>query len=322
MDEIVRALKAAADSNRLRILRALGQGSYNVAELTEILGAAQSTVSKHLRVLAEAGLVRVRRAGTWAYYSLAGTGEKDLAPRLVAFVQGELGRYDNSDAVSIESVRARRRRVMSAFFRDKAPVWDDVRDRLLGPPLHLERIVELVGPTGTVVDLGTGTGVLLEGLGKNVDRVIGIDASPEMLEVAAARAGEARLTNSELRLGTLEHLPLSDGEAEAMVANLVLHHVPDLPAVFREVHRGLAPGGHLIIAALEELAREEFWKELGAWWPGFRPEELRQWLEAAGFDSIRHETTPPPKGRGSPSRPGEGRPPERPRVFLMEARRA
>jgi ArsR family transcriptional regulator len=322
VDEIVRALKAAADPNRLRILRALASGSYNVAELTEILGAAQSTVSKHLRVLAEAGLVKVRRAGTWAYYSLAGPGQEDLASRLVAFVQGEIGRHENSDAISIESVRARRRRATSAFFREKAPVWDDVRDRLLGPPLHLERIVELVGPIGTVVDLGTGTGVLLEGLGKNVDRVIGIDASAEMLEMAAARAEDAHLTNTELRLGALEHLPLSDGEAEAMVANLVLHHVSDLPAVFREVHRGLAPGGHLIIAALEELAEEGFWKELGAWWPGFRPEELRQWLEAAGFDAIRHEGAPTPPAGNPPGRLASPKPAERPGVFLMEARRA
>lgn len=313
MEAILRPLKAAGDRSRLRLLRILARGTFSVAELTEMLGIGQSTVSKHLRVLAEAGLVTVRRSGTWGFYSLSPQDGDGFDARLLDLLGGALGGAGDEDGAAVERVLARHRRVRSEFFRDAAPRWDRLRDAALGPPAHLDRLVELAGSGGTVVDLGTGTGVLLGRLARAAERIIGIDASPEMLEEATRRAGEDAIA-ADLRLGTLEHLPLSDGEADTMIANLVLHHVAEPPVVFREIRRGLSAGGRLLIAELEEHDDASFWQGLGARWPGFRPGEMLDWLKAAGFREPRTELPAPANG----TRDGE----RRPRVFLVEARRS
>ena len=307
MDSILRATKAVSDANRLRILRTLSAGPFNVAELTEILSISPSTASRHLRLLAEAGLVEARRSGTWAFYSLCATGGAHFGRRLLSLVEEALDETDNPDTARIERVLAARRHATSRFFRNTAGEWDRVRDEILGPSRHADHLVGLVGTGGTVVDLGTGTGVLLEKIGRVADRVIGVDASAEMLEQARRRIESEDLGNTELRLGTLEHLPISDGEADTMVANLVLHHVADVPSVLRDIRRGLAPGGRLLVADLEEHEHETVLSCLGARWPGFRPDELSRWLTAAGFRCDRPE-----------SRITSGR---RPAVFLLEATR-
>jgi ArsR family transcriptional regulator len=311
MEAILRPLKAAGDRSRLRLLRILARGTFSVAELTEMLGIGQSTVSKHLRVLAEAGLVTVRRSGTWGFYGLTPRDGDSFDGRLLELIEDALDDAGDEDAAAVERVLARHRRARSEFFRDAASRWDRVRDAALGPPAHLDRLVELAGRGGTVVDLGTGTGVLLERLARTSGRVIGIDASPEMLEEATRRAA-AEEVPADLRLGALEHLPLSDGEADTMIANLVLHHVAEPPAVFREIRRGLAPGGRLVIAELEEHDDPSFWQGLGARWPGFRPEEMQDWLRTAGYRGIRTELPGPSVNREDDRKP---------RVFLVEARR-
>jgi ArsR family transcriptional regulator len=300
MNNALRALKGAADPNRLRILRILREGPFNVAELTDILEVGQSTVSRHLRILSEAGLVGVRRAGTWSWYSLAAGNGQFPGALLQLLAEDGPPLADSDDAPAVERVLALRRRNTSEFFRRTAGDWDRVREKTLGPPVHLDRLLARVGRPATAVDLGTGTGVLLERIAAAAERVIGVDASPEMLEEAQRRIRAAALTNTELRLGTLEHLPLGDAEADTMVANMVLHHVADVPGVLREIRRALAPGGRLLIADLEEHADESFWRALGAQWPGFRLADLEEWLLDAGFTSVRLESTPDRREDGPP----------------------
>jgi ArsR family transcriptional regulator len=321
MNDVLKSLKATADPQRLRILAILSRGPFNVAEVTEILGVGQSTVSRHLKILADADHVEARRSGSWAFYALATDGEGGFPRRLVDLLL-DSGALD-LDADAIARVLARRQDATSAFFRSTARDWDRVRDRQLGPPVYVDRLLEMVGAARNVVDLGTGTGVLLASI-SSAERVIGVDASPEMLEVARERA----LPNTDLRLGTLEHLPLSDGEADVMIANMVLHHVADLPTVLREIHRGLAGGGRLVVADVEEHPDETFWRAIGARWPGFRRDELTEWLEAAGFERVRFEAAPEPplaygnaNGSSRNGTNGNG-PKERPRVFLVEAHRS
>jgi ArsR family transcriptional regulator len=318
VDVLLRATKSVSDANRLRILRVLGGGPFNVAELTRILELGQSTVSRHLKLLAEAGLVEARRTGTWAYYSLRG-GAEGFPGDLLRLLTEAFAGCENPDAVRVERVLAERRHATSRFFRRAAGEWDRVRDAALGPSVHADRLVELAGTGGTVVDLGTGTGVLLARLGRVADRVIGVDASAEMLEVARRRLEENELENAELRLGTLEHLPLSDGEADAMVANLVLHHVADVPQVLRDVRRGLAPGGRLLVADLEEHEGEELLTNLGARWPGFRPDELGEWLRTAGFSDVCFESDRAPDGTDGTGPAAGSAESDRPRVFLVRA---
>jgi ArsR family transcriptional regulator len=257
--------------------------------------------------------VTVRRAGTWGFYGLTPGDGHAFDGRLQELLGEALDDAGDDEAAAVERVLARHRRSRSEFFREAASRWDHVRDAALGPPAHLDRLVELAGRGGTVVDLGTGTGVLLQRLANASKRVIGIDASPEMLEEATRRAEQEQVA-ADLRLGALEHLPLSDGEADTMVANLVLHHVAEPAAVFREIRRGLAPGGRLVIAELEEHDDPSFWRGLGARWPGFRPDEMQDWLKAAGYRGVRTELSAPATGDLETER--------KPRVFLVEARRS
>jgi ArsR family transcriptional regulator len=263
-------------------------------------------ILRSLKAVADPNRIRILRV----LYSIRSSGQEAFAPRLLTLLEDVLEGREDPDRFAVEKVLARRRRATSEFFRRTAPIWDTLREGAMGGPLPVDRLVDRIEGGGTVVDLGTGTGVLLQSLGPDVHRVIGIDASPEMLEIARSRTND--VANAELRLGTFEHLPLSDGEANTMVANMVLHHVADPPGVFREIRRGLAPGGRLLIADLEEHDEESFWKALGARWPGFRPEDVREWLEAAGFEVIECEELP---------LDGSARGMARPPAFLMEARR-
>lgn len=288
MADPVHMFKALADPTRLRILRTLTSGPFHVNELVSILGAGQSTISRHLRLLAEAGLVTCRRTKTWAFYSLP-TVASELSGRLLEALEDEWRESPHPDRPAIDAAVGRRRDATAAFFRRRATEWDQIRDELLGPSDHVSRLVSLLEGTGTLVDLGTGTGVLLERLAPHVDRLIGIDASPEMLELARHRTSSSPLQNSDLRLGTLEHLPLSDGEADGMIANLVLHHVAQLEPVLREMRRGLTAGGRLVIVELTDAADEAFWQSLGAQWPGFRIDDLCSLVERSGFRISRVE---------------------------------
>jgi ArsR family transcriptional regulator len=327
MEQFLRPLRAAADPNRLRLLQILAAGPFNVAELTEILDVGQSTVSRHLKVLSDAGLVQARRTGTWAWYSLHPAAE-GFAGRLLALLAEDASA--NGDRAAIREVVERRRRATSAFFRRTAPVWDALRESALGPPTHLGELVQAVPAGGTVVDLGTGTGVLLERLAPRAERLIGVDASPEMLDVARRHVDAAGLANVELRLGALEHLPLSDAEADTMVANMVLHHVASPPEVLREMRRGLRPRGRLVVADLEEHQAASFWQTLGAQWPGFHRDDVAGWLAGAGFVDVRFvpsarseaEEPPPAAQRRRRAAAGSSRPDARPGVFLLEATRA
>ncbi len=314
MTEALATYKALADPTRLRILRTLAAGPFHVNELVAILDAGQSTVSRHLRLLAEAGLVSCRRTRTWAYYSLAKDGKRFPAGQIAA-LEADWNGGPNPDQEAIDAVLIRRRESTAAFFRKSATHWDRLRDDLLGPSTHLGRVAEIVSGTDTVVDLGTGTGVLLERLAPKAGRVIGVDASPEMLEIARHRVHAAALENTELRLGSLEHLPLSDGEADAMIANLVLHHVAEIGPVLREIRRGLAPGGRVVIVELTDTADEAFWQALGAQWPGFRPDDLCTALEEAGFASPRIEDLGLVRTNGHAPVASSARP----NVFLIEA---
>jgi len=299
MDRILATCKALADETRLRVVRILTQGSFNVNELARILGMGQSRVSRHLRILLDAGLVTARREGSWAYYTLSGswTGGRERAargqerrpsPRFLRLLASELARASETPqaAADDEAVRRsmdERRSRAETFFRGVAERWDSERDRIAGPPEHLDLLVEMLGRPRTTVDLGTGTGVLLSRLAARSARVIGIDAAEEMLRVARRRVVDEELPGVELRLGSLEHLPLSDGEADVMVANMVLHHVANPPDALREVRRGLREGGRFVLADFAAHLVESYRERLGDLWLGFRRDELESWLAEAGL---------------------------------------
>ena len=290
-------------------------GTYNVNELVAILAMGQSRVSRHLRILSDAGLVRPRRQGTWVYYGLTGLWEGETRSGFLPSFADELSANPlplaGADDRGIKACLGRRRKQAEQFFSSVAERADSQRDEIEGPAGHHSVIVELLGENngepGTVVDLGTGTGRLLPLLARAARRVIGIDGAREMMDVARRRAEDEGDLEVELRLGSLEHLPLGDGEADAMVANMVLHHVANPQAALREVYRGLAAGGRFLLADYESHEFEFHREKLGDLWLGFDRDELSGWLELAGFEIESERELP-----GNRRRPG---------VFVMACKR-
>ncbi|HUU02636.1 MAG TPA: metalloregulator ArsR/SmtB family transcription factor [Myxococcota bacterium] len=289
---LVRLYKALADVSRLRLVGVLLHGPYSVAELQQILDMGQSRVSRHLKLLSEAGLAHVRREGTWAYYEAAGgDGEQAVAQQLdlVREVAGELPGAAEDMARRLGCLEARRQR-SQAFHERVASEWPRLREDLFGDGSVIESALEQVEKAAVVADLGCGAGELLGLLAARAGKVIGVDSSPGMLEQARLVIERDDADHQiELRLGALEHLPLADGEVDAAIMNMVLHHLADPPAVLREVRRILRSSGRLVICDFirhdQEWMREKYKDQ----WLGFTDEELGRFLEQAGLASLSIE---------------------------------
>jgi ArsR family transcriptional regulator len=279
-------LKALADSNRLRLTAVLARGEFTVQELTTILSQGQSRVSHHLKALAEAGVVTVKRQGTWGYYRLDDSASLfvELRPLLER-------RFDElpehaADLSRLARVLEARQRKSRDFFDRHARQWDELAGRLLPLPDYRGRLLELVPAGGVLVEIGSGSGALLGELSRRGAQLIAVDHSPAMLDVARQQVAAEGLRNVELRLGEMMHLPLADGAAGAVLLNMVLHHAADPPTVLREIRRVLAPGGVLVLADLARHEREVAREQLADQWLGFDEAELTGWLLAAGFNEV------------------------------------
>lgn len=289
---LLATLKALADENRLRLVAVLARGEFTVQELTAILASGQSRISHHLKVLAEAGLVAVKRQGTWAYYRLAET--EGLAGALLKPLRERFGELPGhqDDLLRLARILEERRRASRDFFERHARQWDEMAATVLPIAAHRAELLAQIPSAELIVEIGVGTGVLLAELSRRGERVIGIDHAPAMIGQARQRLLEDGLTNVELRLGEMSHLPLADATASVILLNMVLHHAADPAGVFLELRRVLAPAGHLVIADL--MRHEEEWvrSELADQWLGFERCELEGWLNAAGFTITRFTEIP------------------------------
>ena len=273
--------KALGDQTRLRLLNLLLHREYNVNELVEILSMGQSRVSRHLRILTDAGLLTVRRNGLWAFYRVA---EHDDVRKLTDVV-GSLIRDPSFD---IDLHRAHelvleRQNETRRFFDSMAEDWDAIKRNIIGSFDLTSEIIDRVDRCGVAVDLGCGTGDLLPALLTRAEKAIGVDNSPEMLKKADTRF-VGRADAIDLRIGQLEHLPLRDGEADVGVINMVLHHLPEPSSGIGEGHRALSRGGSLIVVELETHQRESMRTRYGDRWLGFPRADMERWFEAAGFE--------------------------------------
>ena len=301
MSPLLPVFKALADATRLRILRTLQVSHFNVGELCTILQLGQSRVSRHLKILSDAGLLRSRREGSWVYYGLP-QRDSDQDPALSRLLEVLADSPEDEEAVqdrarALETLELRSRRSRQ-YFEEVASHWDQEKRRFLGEMPYLGAVEAAVPECEVLADLGSGTGDLLLQRAPRHARLIGVDHSTRMIAEAERRRDAAGADHIEFRLGALEHLPLRDGEADAAVVNMVLHHVADPPAVLREIHRAIGPGGTLVIADLAAHSEEWMREELNHQWLGFEAEDLASWLESAGFDSVTTRTCP--TGEGAP----------------------
>lgn len=284
-------LATLADATRCRLLLALDRHELMVGELAQALQLPQSTVSRHLRVLADAGWTASRAEGASRWYTLdplLDEHARDLWSLVRASVEQTPAAAQ--DAERVDAVIAARRSRSEAFFADAAEGWDTTRTQLYGARSDLIAMLALADPHWIVGDLGCGTGTLASVLAPMVAQVIAVDASPAML--GAARARTAACPNVQVREGTLEALPIADRSLDVALCLQVLHHVAEPLRVLREARRALRAGGRLLISDMRAHDREEYRQQLGHVWLGFDAETLMGWCEQADFHGMRLVTLP------------------------------
>jgi ubiquinone/menaquinone biosynthesis C-methylase UbiE len=290
--DILGRLTALSDPTRCRILRLLEQHELTVGDLCASLQLPQSTVSRHLKVLADEGWVAARGEGTRRFYK-SSIGELDSgAGDLWMIVRGQLGQTLglSADSKRAEAIVARRRVKVRAFFDKSADFWDDMRSQLVGERTDLLALLELADPDWVVGDLGCGAGHIAEALSPAVGRVIAVDESGPML--AAARSRLESCANVELREGHIESLPIEAETLDVGILFLVAHFITDPARAMQEVRRVLKPKGRLLIVDLVSHDRPEYVVQLGHIWQGFDARQVTEWLTAAGFDSCRYRQLP------------------------------
>jgi ArsR family transcriptional regulator len=251
-------LSVLSDPMRSRMLLVLERHEVTVGELCAVLQLPQSTVSRHLKTLSDANWVSSRRDGTSRYYTLA-LDERDAATRrLWALLRDQVASSPaaDQDARRLKGVLTRRQSKSEEFFASASGQWDRLREELFGASSALRALPALVDPEWTVGDLGCGTGQTSAALAPFVARVIAVDRSGEMLQSARRRLKEA--PNVEVRRGALEELPIEDGELDAALMMLVLHHVPDPAAALAESARVLRRGARIVICDMLPHEHEEY----------------------------------------------------------------
>lgn len=286
LDTMVDTLKAAAESSRLRILVLLSRGDLTVSDLTEILNQSQPRVSRHLKLLLDAELIVRYQEGSWAFFRLADT---DAARE---FVQGVVGRIDRADAVvdrdleRLSAVKRRRQERAAEYFSRNAASWDRIRSLHVPDKAIESELRRLVGdtPIRSMIDLGTGTGRLLELFAPLYRRGVGVDLSREMLAVARANLERAGVAHAQVRLGDI-HAPPVEREAHDLVTvHQVLHYLEDPAPAIREAARLLVPGGRLVVVDFAPH-EHEFLREAHAHLRlGFSDAHIAEWLDEAGLD--------------------------------------
>jgi ArsR family transcriptional regulator len=306
--------RAMGDPTRRRLLQLLIGEELSVSELVDVLRQPQSTISRHLKVLRDAGLVRDRRDGVTSYYRIRDAGEdRDELERTLF---GWLGDCPVPESVTRRLQHALRRRDDRAvgFFERLGKRWDDLRVSAFGESFAAEAFIGLLPTDWTVADIGTGTGHLLPGLASHFRRVIAVEPATAMLECARHRVAENGRENVEFHQGDLGRLPIADGACDLALACLVLHHIEEPAAALRQMHRILKPGGRLLIVEQCSHELQEFYEIMQDLWWGFDPAEFRRDVEAAGFDDLiwRPIAAHPPASSRI----------EAPRLFVMTARRA
>ena len=292
------ALKAAGEETRLRVLVLLAEAELTVSDLTQILRQSQPRISRHLKLLVEAGLVERFREGAWAFFRLTERGgSAELARALIA-------RLDASDPIALRdrerlsAVRRARAAAAQDYFRAHAAQWDRIRKLHVADEAVENAIHEALAgqPFHSLLDLGTGTGRMLELFGANIERGLGIDLSPDMLQLARARIERAGFRHCSVRQGDIYDLAVPAGTFDVVVIHQVLHFLDDGGRAIREAARVLSRSGRLLVIDfaphdLEFLREEHAHRRLG-----FAPDTVAQWMSAAGLDMTLHRSLQPEPG--------------------------
>jgi ubiquinone/menaquinone biosynthesis C-methylase UbiE len=285
-------LQALADPTRLRILSLLRRMELSVGELAVLLEQSQPRVSRHVRILADAGIVERRREGSWVFLTIASQDRTEPMFSLVdAWADDQSVRSFDADASKLDRIRTDRTEAATRYFTSHADVWDSIRSLHVAESEVEDAIGRALGDRslGRLVDVGTGTGRMIELFGRSADLSIGIDRSSEMLRLARVKL-EAAGISSSLRQGDMYALPLEDGIADTIIIHQVLHYAHSPAEAIDEAARVLAPNGKLLIVDFAAHEREELRTSDAHIRLGFDDDTMKVWFKAAGveIDHVEH----------------------------------
>lgn len=297
--QLLSGLKAAGESTRLRLLALLAGGELNVKDLTRILGQSQPRISRHLKLLTEAGLIERFREGSWVFFRLAGSaGSGELARAIVNSLDTSDPDLER-DRARAEAVMRERAETAQAYFKEHASEWDVIRSLHVAEDEVEQAMLDAIG-TGSFdyfVDLGTGTGRMLELFASRAKRAVGVDINRDMLAYARAKLEAASLSHCQVRQGDLFSLSFADGEVDVVVLHQVLHFLDDPSSALKEAARILGPGGKLLVVdfaphELEFLRENHAHRRLG-----LEPGQVADWIASTGMKLGLHRNLKP-RGKG------------------------
>jgi ArsR family transcriptional regulator len=288
MPDVPEIFRSLADPTRLRILTLLREMELTVGELAQVLGQSQPRVSRHVKILIDAGLAERRKEGSWVFLSV---GPAERVTPLFGLLDS-WGRADGedawavADAARLTAVRADRAAAAERYFASHAADWDELRTLHIAESEVEAAVARALAdrPVGRLVDIGTGTGRMLELFGAHARRALGVDRSPEMLRLARVKLAEAGLAGAELRQGDMYALPLATGSADTIIIHQVLHYAQHPAAAVAEAARLLAPGGRLLIVDFAPHEREELRVRDAHVRLGFADDAVVRWMAEAGLD--------------------------------------
>ncbi|HEU5481941.1 MAG TPA: metalloregulator ArsR/SmtB family transcription factor [Sphingomicrobium sp.] len=284
--------QAVSDPTRLRILALLARMELSVGELAQLLDQSQPRVSRHVRILADAGIVDRRKEGSWVFLAIADSARTaPLLALIEAWIDPETRVVFDEDSKRLDAVRADRAEAAARYFTAQAEVWDSIRSLHVAEAEVERAIGRALGGRGfgTLVDIGTGTGRMIELFGPRADEAIGIDRSSEMLRLARVKLESAGVRSS-LRQGDMYSLPLADDTADCAIIHQVLHYAHAPADAIEEAARVLAPGGTLLVVDFAAHDREELRARDSHLRLGFADEVMAGWFAAAGLavDHVEH----------------------------------
>jgi len=300
LDPALAALNAAGEETRLRLLALLSQSELTVSEVVAILGQSQPRVSRHLKLLVEAGLVERRREGAWAFFRLAPSGPASALARDIAAWLDPADPIVADDQARLVEVRHARAENAARYFAAHAAEWDDIRSLHVPEALVEEAMRKAVGeqPVRTLLDLGAGAGRMLELFAPLADRAIGVDLSTAMLAVARGRMEETGLRNVQLRQGDIYALPIERNSVDLAIMHQVLHYLDDPARALREAARVLAPGGRLLVVDFAPHQEEALRDKHAHRRLGFSEKEIVGLLAQAGLETLLHRELAPDAKEG------------------------
>ena len=279
--------QALADPSRLRIVALLRSMELSVGELAQVLGQSQPRVSRHVKILADSGLIDRHKEGSWVFLALtSGTITDALANLIDQCLDPQSSALLDADAVRLAEVRADRAEAAARYFAAHAEAWDSIRSLHVAESA-VERAIESAmadQPLGTLIDIGTGTGRMIELLGPAANQALGVDRSSEMLRLARVKLDKAGIADASLRQADMYALPLAASSADSIIIHQVLHYAHTPAAAIAEAARVLRPGGRLLVVDFAAHEREDLRSTDAHLRLGFSDEAIAGWFAAAGLD--------------------------------------